>query len=62
MKITINSYENTFSWESSGDDVNLQELIPQIKGLLVMAGYHPTSVDETFAPDAYEWFPEKEQE
>jgi hypothetical protein len=58
MKITIESYGNTFSWENEGDDTNLAELIPQIKGLLVSAGYHPKSVDEGFAPDAYEWFPE----
>ena len=58
MKITINSYGNTFSWENEGDDTNLAELIPQIKGLLVSAGYHPKSVDGCFSPDAFEWFPE----
>lgn len=47
------------SWENEGDDINLSELIPQIKGLLVSAGYHPTSVDGCFASDADEWFPEE---
>lgn len=58
MKITIESYGGIFSWENEGDDQNLAELIPQIKGLLVSAGYHPKSVDECFSPDAFEWFPE----
>lgn len=58
MKITIESYGGTFSWENEGDDTNLAELIPQIKGLLVSVGYHPKSVDECFSPDEFEWFPE----
>ena len=59
MKITIKTYGGTFSWENEGDDTDLAELIPQIKGLLVSAGYHPKSVDECFSPDAFEWFPEE---
>jgi hypothetical protein len=59
MKITIEAYGNTFSWENEGDDTNLAEVIPQIKGLLVLMGYHPEGVDEAFAPDGLEWFPEK---
>ena len=62
MKITIKAYDNTFSWENGGDDTNLAELIPQIKGLLVLAGYHPKSVDECFAPDEFEWFPEENKD
>ena len=58
MKITINSYGNTSSWENEGDDINIAELIPQIKGLLVLVGYHPKSVDECFCLDTFEWFPE----
>ena len=58
MKITINSYGNTFSWENEGDDLSLSELVPQIKGLLVSVGYHPTNVDNAFVPDEFEWFPE----
>lgn len=58
MKITIESYGGTFSWENEGDDTNLAELIPQIKGLLVSVGYHPKSVDECFSPDEFVWFPE----
>jgi hypothetical protein len=61
MKITINSYGNTFSWENEGDDLSLSELVPQIKGLLVSVGYHPTNVDNAFAPDEFEWFPEADQ-
>jgi len=61
MKITINSYGNTFSWENEGDDTNLAELIPQLKGLLVSVGYHPQNVDECFSPDASEWFPDLEE-
>jgi hypothetical protein len=58
VKITIESHGGTFSWENEGDDTNLAELIPQIKGLLVSVGYHPKSVDECFSPDEFEWFPE----
>ena len=58
MKITINSYGNNCSWQNDGDDVSLAELVPHIKGLLVLAGYHPHNVDECFSPDAFEWFPE----
>ena len=62
MKITIKAYEGTFSWKSeNAEDVSLQDLIPQIKGLLVAAGYHPKNVDDSFSPDAYEWFPEEKE-
>ena len=59
MKIIIKAYKDTFTWESEGEGFSLEEVIPQIKGLLVSAGYHPKSVDEYFTPDAFEWFPDE---
>ena len=60
MKITIQSYNNTFTWESAGeDDICMQDLVSHLKGLLVASGYHPKNVDECFSPDAFQWFPEE---
>ena len=58
MRITIEAYGDTFTWESKEDGKSLAELVPQLKGLLVATGFHPRSVDEVFNPDAFEWFPE----
>ena len=62
MKITINAYKDSVTWESEADDVDLEEVIHQIKGLLVAAGFHPKKVDEYFTPDAFEWFPEANEQ
>ena len=58
MKISIQAYKDTFTWETEADGVDLQEAICQIKGLLVAVGFHPKSVDEHFSPDSFEWFPD----
>jgi len=59
MKITIQSYKNTYTWENEDDDTNIQQIAYQVKGLLVAAGFHPNNVDDIFVADEYEWFPEK---
>ena len=58
MRITIEAYGDTFTWETKEDGKSLAELVPQLKGLLVATGFHPKSVDECFNPDAFEWFPD----
>jgi hypothetical protein len=61
VKISIRAYKDTFIWESEVEEVNLTQVILQIKGLLVLAGYHPKTVDECFTPDTFEWFPEADE-
>ena len=60
MKISIEQYKNTVTWEGECDS-SLSEVINQLKGLLVAAGYHPHNVDEAFTPDAFEWFPKESE-
>lgn len=62
MKISIKAYKDTVSWESEQESADIQEVINQIKGLLVAVGYHPKNVDACFVPDAFEWFPEEDVE
>ena len=52
----------TFSVKTEGDDQNITDMVNHIKGLLVLCGYHPKSVDEAFVPDEFEWFPERQGE
>ena len=58
MKIKIELYENTYSWESEHDGHDIQSVVEKIKGLLVSCGYHPDSVDSVFNDEAVEsWNP-----
>lgn len=52
MKITITNYESEFSAEIA-DASTLEELLSEIKGLLVAVGFHPISVDQHILPN--EW-------
>ena len=52
------TYSISLFWNED-DDVDLEELTHQLKGLLVGAGYHPKIVDECFSEDAWSWFPEE---
>ena len=47
--------------ESEDDNLNITEMVNHFKGLLVLCGYHPKSVDNAFAPDEFEWFPEEHE-
>jgi len=48
MKITIEQYEEKFSYESELDSMNMSELTEKLYGLCIAAGYHPNSVGECF--------------
>jgi len=54
MKITITNYGDTHSFECDHDDVTLDKVIENFRGLLVAAGYHPASVDTHFNSEC-EW-------
>ena len=58
MKISITSYGATYSVETENDDINIQEVVEKLKGLLVSAGFHPNNVDEHFNTE-YQWFEEQ---
>lgn len=47
MKITIENYGKTFSFESEKEDYNIDELCEIIDGLLMAMGFHPDTVKET---------------
>ena len=59
MKLQITMNNATFSVDTEGDDLNMAEMVNHLKGLLVLCGYHPKTVDEAFTPDEFEWFPEE---
>ena len=61
MKIEIKMNNTTFSVEEEGDNLNVTEMVNNLKGLLVLCGYQPKSVDDAFTPDEFEWFPEVEK-
>jgi hypothetical protein len=55
MKLSLTMNGFTHSTESEGDDHNVEELVYQMRGLLVLAGYHPVSVDQYFQEGEYVW-------
>ena len=48
MKITIEHYEETFTYESKYDSMGMSDLTDKLYGLCIAAGYHPDSVGECF--------------
>lgn len=52
MKIAITNYDSEFSAEIP-DGSAIEELLSEIKGLLVTVGFHPISVDQHILPN--EW-------
>ena len=48
MKITIEHYEEKFTYESEHDSMGMSELTEKLYGLCIAAGYHPDSVGECF--------------
>ena len=60
MKISITEYGETYTWESEKEGHNISEVATHLKGLLVSAGYHPKSVDESFSEHEEVWFPTEE--
>ena len=55
MKLTLTMNGFTHSAESEGDDLNVEEMVYQMRALLVSAGYHPNSVDQYFQEGEYVW-------
>ena len=58
MKISITLHGATYSVETENDDINIQEVVEKLKGLLVSAGFHPNNVDEHFNTEC-QWFEEQ---
>ena len=48
MKITIEVYEEIFTYESEHDSMGMVELTEKLYGLCIAAGYHPDTVGECF--------------
>ena len=55
MKLTLTMNGFTHSAESEGDDLNVEEMVYQMRALLVSAGYHPHSVDQYFQEGEFVW-------
>ena len=61
MKISIEHYGNTTSYETERDDQDIAEMVSIIKGMMVSVGFHPQSVDNYFMGTEGEWFPDLEE-
>jgi len=48
MKITIEHYEETYTYESTHDSMGMTDLTEKLYGLCIAAGYHPDTVGECF--------------
>jgi hypothetical protein len=48
MKITIEHYEETFTYESTHDSMGMSDVTEKLYGLCIAAGYHPDAVGECF--------------
>ena len=48
MKITIEHYEEKFTYESKHDSMGMSDVTEKLYGLCIAAGYHPDSVGESF--------------
>lgn len=48
MKIIIEHYEWKFTAECDHEDVNLDDIIHVIKGLIIAIGFHPDALAEIF--------------
>ena len=48
MKITIEHYEETFTYESTHDSMGMTDLTEKLYGLCIAAGYHPDTVGDCF--------------
>jgi len=48
MEITIEHYEEKFTYESKHDSMGMSDLTEKLYGLCIAAGYHPDTVGECF--------------
>lgn len=51
MKLTLTQYETTYTAETPGDDVGIDEVVRIFRGLLLQAGYAPENVNEYIAEE-----------
>ena len=58
MKITIQQYDKTVTIETAHEGADINEVMNDLKGMLVAIGYHPHSIESAFANDEFTWFPE----
>jgi len=54
MKIQIELHGKIYTCEAEHDGVDVYEAASMFKGLLVNAGFHPSSVEDIFDPDMVE--------
>lgn len=54
MKLQIEIHGKTYTCEAEHDGVDVYEAAEMFKGLLVNAGFHPSSVESIFDPNAVE--------
>ena len=48
MKITIEVYEQKYMIETRSDDMNIDEIVEELKKILYLMGYHPDNIKEVF--------------
>ena len=48
MKITIESYDTTFTTQTKNDDVNMEEYINIINNMLLFVGFHQETILDGF--------------
>ena len=60
MKLQATMNKTTFSIETEGDDLNIEEMLNHFKGLLVAMGYHPKSIERHLPEGEYAWFTEED--
>ena len=48
MKITIEHYEETYTYENKQNSMGMSDVTEKLYGLCIAAGYHPDAVGECF--------------
>ena len=48
MKITIESYDTTFTTQTKNDDVNMEQYINIINNMLLFVGFHQETILDGF--------------
>jgi hypothetical protein len=55
MKLTLESYRKKYSVETEGDDLDINEYIDIMTGLLIQAGFHRDTIKEVIVELAQEF-------
>ena len=63
MKLSLTLHDKTYTVEDEipFDAYSVDELLNMFKGLLVSAGYHPSTVDESIDSSDGNWFSQEER-